>query len=99
MNAQDVNEWLIADDPEFNVNNGRIIQSVLHGFNNTPSLEEIEKPEKRFSYDTAYLVLQTSPKFFRETASCNLVRVNDGTRVARLHIKKRKESVSPNKRF
>ncbi len=44
VNAQDVDEWLIADDPEFNTNDDKIVQSVFHDFNSILSLEEIEEP-------------------------------------------------------
>ncbi len=56
MNAQNVEKWLIADDPEpeFNMIDNEIVQFVLHDFNNTPSLEEIEEPEVKISFTTAY---------------------------------------------
>ncbi len=41
-NVKDVDEWLIADDPEFNINDDEFVQSMLHDFNNTSSLEETE---------------------------------------------------------
>ncbi len=41
MNEQDAEKWLIADDPEFNMND-EIVQSVLQNFNNTLPSEEIE---------------------------------------------------------
>ncbi len=53
MNAQDVDKWLIADNPEFNMND-EIVQPVLYGFNNTPFLEETEEPEEKISFDIAY---------------------------------------------
>ncbi len=56
VNIQD-NEWFIADDPEFNRNDDKIAQFMLLDFNNTPSLDRIEEPEQKLSYDTAYLVL------------------------------------------
>ncbi len=57
VNEQDVGTWLIADDPEFNMNDDEIFQSVLHNLNNTPSLEEIEESEEKFSFPTVYVVL------------------------------------------
>ncbi len=59
MNAEDLGEWLIADDSEFNMNDDNGVQSVLHNFNNTPSLEEIEEPEEKISFDIAYAASQS----------------------------------------
>ncbi len=47
VNAQNVDERLMTDDPEFNMNGDKIVQFVLHDFNNKPSLEEIEKSEEK----------------------------------------------------
>ncbi len=63
MKTQDVYKWLITDDPAFNVNVDKIVQFVLHDFNDTPSLEEIKEREEKISFDIAYSVLQTSFKF------------------------------------
>ncbi len=46
MNAQDVDKWLIADDPEFNMNDDKVVRSMLHDTNNTPSFEEIKEPKE-----------------------------------------------------
>ncbi len=54
MNAQDVDEGLIANYLEFNMNEDEIVQSVFHEFNNTLSLEETEEPEEKTSIDTIY---------------------------------------------
>ncbi len=43
MNVRDVDKWSMTDDPEFNMNNDEIGQSVLYDFNNIPSLKEIEE--------------------------------------------------------
>ncbi len=53
---------VIADDLEFNINDDEIVQSVLHDFNNTPSLKEIEKPEEKFFY-SVFSASQTSISF------------------------------------
>ncbi len=45
------------------MNDDKIVQSVIHYFNNTPFLEEIEELEEKISFNTAYLVLQTSFSF------------------------------------
>ncbi len=66
MNVQDVEEWLIADDPEFNINDNEFVQSALHDFNNTSFLEEIEEPEEKFSFNTAYSALQISLSFLEK---------------------------------
>ncbi len=50
------------------MNDDKIVQSVLHDFNNTPSSEKIEKPEEEISFNTAYSTLQV-----REIAGCNFV--------------------------
>ncbi len=62
---QDVVMWICkilmngcTDDPEFNMNADEIVQSVLYDFNNTPFLEEIEEPEEKISFNTAYGVIQ-----------------------------------------
>ncbi len=76
VNVQDIDEWLIADDQEFNSDN-QTVQSVLHYFNNIPPLEEIKEPEEKISFDTVYSTLQTSLSFLeigqlqttRETAA------------------------------
>ncbi len=47
VEGQDVDEWLIADDPEFNMNDDETVRSVLHDFNNIPPFEEIEESEKK----------------------------------------------------
>ncbi len=39
---------------------------MLHDFNNTLSLEEIEEPEEEISSDTAYLALRTSLSFLEK---------------------------------
>ncbi len=43
MNTQDVDKRLIANDPEFNMYDDKIVRSVLHHFNNTPPSQENEK--------------------------------------------------------
>ncbi len=40
-----------------------MVQAVLHDFNNTPSLEEIEELEEKISFNTAYSELQTNLSF------------------------------------
>ncbi len=45
-----INKWLIADNPKCNMNDDKIVQSVLHNFNNKPSLKEIEGLEKKKSH-------------------------------------------------
>ncbi len=40
---QDVGEWLISHDLEFNMNDNELVQSVLYDYNNIASLEEIEE--------------------------------------------------------
>ncbi len=88
VNVQNVDEWLSADNPEFNTNADSIVQFVLYDFNDTPALEGIEEPEEKIY----------KFKFFRETAGCNYARVNDGTQSGATSQQK-KESMSPNKRF
>ncbi len=61
MNTQDVNKWLIVDGLEFNMNDDKIVQSVLHDFNNTPSLQETEELEENISLNRDYSALQISP--------------------------------------
>ncbi len=70
---QDIDAWLITGYPEFNMNDDEIVQSMLYDSNNTPSLKEIDEPDKRIFFDTAYLALQTNLSFFfRETADVTL---------------------------
>ncbi len=59
-NAQDVDEQLITDDPEFNINDDKIVQSVLYDFDNIPSIEEIEESKEKISFNIAYSALQTN---------------------------------------
>ncbi len=92
MNAQEINKWLITDDPEFYMNDNDIVQSVLHDFSNTPSLEGIKEPEEKIFYNTAYSALQISLKFFKETARCNFVG-------KWCYFAEKKELESPNERF
>ncbi len=64
---------------------------MLHDFNNTPSLEEMEELQEKIPFDTAYSALQTSLHFFRETARCNFRDFGCAG--------KKKEKVSPDKSF
>ncbi len=64
---QDVDAWLIADDTEFNMNYEKIVQSVLHDFNNTPSLEEIKLQEEKNLLSHCLFSITNKSKFFRET--------------------------------
>ncbi len=57
VNAQDVDGRLITDDLEFNANDDEIVSFVLCNFNNTPSLEKIEEPEEKISFDSGNLAL------------------------------------------
>ncbi len=45
------------------MNKDKIFQCMLYEFNNTPSLEEKEEPEKNISYNTAYSALLTNLGF------------------------------------
>ncbi len=80
------------------MNDNEIVQSMLHDFNNTPSLEEIEKTEKNLLWYCLF-VIKNKSKFFRGTAGCNFVNVNDGIQVVGHTSKIKKESISLNKRF
>ncbi len=53
------------------MNGDEIVQSELQEFNNTLSLEDIEEPAEKISFDAVYSALQISLKFFRETVGCN----------------------------
>ncbi len=55
------------------MNVDKIVQFVLHDFNITPSLEEIEELEEKISFGTAYLALQTSLKRRLHWALCTCV--------------------------
>ncbi len=47
---QDVDKWFITHDSKLNKNDDKIVQSVFHDFNNTPSLEETEEPEEKIFF-------------------------------------------------
>ncbi len=63
MNVVDIDKWLIVNDPEFNMNDNKIVQPVPYDCNNTPFLEKIEEPEEKTSFSTTYLALQRSLSF------------------------------------
>ncbi len=45
---------------------------MLHDFNNTPSLEEIEEPEEKIFFDTAYSALRPSLSFLEKQRDVTL---------------------------
>ncbi len=86
-----------------------IVQSGLRDLNNILSLEEIKEPEEKISlslekikepeekisFNTAYIGTTNPSKLFKETAGCNLTRVNDGMQMHNFTAKE--ESASPRK--
>ncbi len=60
MNLQDVNKWLIADDPKFNTNDDKIVQlcfmtSIIHHFS-----KKLKNQKEKYLTNTAYVEIQTS---------------------------------------
>lgn len=68
VNAEDVVEWIVADDAELNMNDDEIVQSVLHDFNDKQSQpsEETEEPEEKISYESAYSAFDTVLRFLEK---------------------------------
>ncbi len=57
---------------DFNMNDDEIAQSLLHNFNNTPSLEEIEEPEEKNLIWYYLFGITNKSELFRETAKCQM---------------------------
>ncbi len=81
---QDVDEWLIADDPTFNMNGNEILQSVFHEFHNIPPLNEIEELEEKNSFDTGHVVLLTSLSCFKPGLHLSVFTENRRERIANM---------------
>ncbi len=98
---QDVDEWLIMDGTEFSMNDDEIVPSVLHNFNNTPSLEEIERTRRKNLFWYCFFGITNKSKFFRETSECTFTRVNNnGTQVVQhWHNFAGKENQQPKQNF